>query len=102
MYKLVVSLVTFLVVFLIPDVAGSSSNNTCDPLSSGRIEANASEVQVTAPEGKLISGYCVKAGSVSQGLGPEYYKTVPIKSVSVRHSSGKDIGHYSLRYVDPT
>ncbi|MDQ3542817.1 MAG: hypothetical protein M3431_02970, partial [Actinomycetota bacterium] len=27
-------------------------------------------VTVTAPEGMLISGYCVKAGSIEQGNGP--------------------------------
>ena len=62
--------------------------------------SNAS-LTLTAPEGKLISGYCVKAGSANQGLGPEFYTVdPPAKSVTISHSSGKDISHYSLTFVD--
>lgn len=55
---------------------------------------------VTAPEGQLISGYCVKAGSINQGLGPEYVTVdPPAASVTISHTSGKDISHYSLTFV---
>lgn len=58
-------------------------------------------VTVTAPDGHLISGYCVKAGSVNQGLGPEYVTVdPPAASVTITHSSGKDISHYTVTYVE--
>jgi hypothetical protein len=58
---------------------------------------------ITAPEGKLISGYCVKAGSIHQGNGPEYVTVnPPAKTVTISHSSGKDISHYTVTYVDDT
>lgn len=58
-------------------------------------------ITVTAPAGYLISGYCVKAGSVRQGLGPEYYTVdPPAVSVTIEHSSGKDISHYTITLVE--
>jgi hypothetical protein len=37
----------------------------CEPLDSGKIDTvgDPATVEVTAPEGMLISGYCVKAGT---------------------------------------
>jgi LPXTG-motif cell wall-anchored protein len=58
-------------------------------------------ITVTAPEGKLISGYCVKAGSLNQGDGPVYVVVdPPAKTVTITHPSGKDISHYVVTYVD--
>lgn len=52
-------------------------------------------ITVTAPEGYQIGGYCVKAGSAQQGLGPEeYLLDEPADTVTISHSSGKDISHY--------
>ncbi|MEO3782294.1 hypothetical protein ABGB12_03115 [Actinocorallia sp. B10E7] len=57
-------------------------------------------VTVTAPEGFLISGYCVKAGSAGQGDGPEFYQVVPPqKTVVISHSSGKAVSHYTPQYI---
>lgn len=57
-------------------------------------------ITITAPEGKLISGYCVKAGSIKQGDGPEYVVLDPaVKSITITHTSGKDISHYTLTFV---
>lgn len=56
-------------------------------------------VTVVAPAGYLISGYCVKAGSANQGLGPEEHAVTPSESVVITHSSGKDISHYVVRYT---
>lgn len=53
-------------------------------------------ITLTAPTGYLISGYCVKAGSVQQGLGPEYVTVSPAQpQVVIAHTSGKDISHYT-------
>lgn len=65
-----------------------------------RFDATGPSHTYTAPDGMLVSGYCVKAGSVQQGNGPEY--TVvdpPAKTVTIAHSSGKDISHYSVTLV---
>jgi hypothetical protein len=57
-------------------------------------------IVVNAPEGYLISEYCVKAGSAEQGDGPEYVTVdPPASSVTISHSSGKAISHYSLTLV---
>ncbi len=58
-------------------------------------------ITVPAPDGQLISGYCVKAGSKEHGDGPEYYAVdPPAAEVTISHSSNKDISHYTLTYVD--
>ena len=78
-------------------------DSVCAGLSSGKIDVSGSykTLTVTAPEGKLISRYCVKAGSVNQDLGPEYVDVnPPSESVIISHSSGKDISHYSIEYVN--
>jgi hypothetical protein len=55
----------------------------------------------TAPEGFLISAYCVKAGSIKQGDGPEYITLdQPVASITITHSSGKDISHFSVTLVE--
>jgi cell division septation protein DedD len=86
-----------------PSAAGQSNDQVCPDGDSGKIDVSGSNASltVTAPEGKLISGYCVKAGSENQGLGPESYTVdPPAKTVTITHSSGKDISHYSLTFVD--
>jgi hypothetical protein len=57
-------------------------------------------VTVTAPAGKVITGYCVKAGSDNQGNGPEYVEGLNATEVTFSHSSGKDISHYVVFYDD--
>lgn len=86
-----------------PSPPGQSNDQVCPEGDSGKIDVSGSNasITVTAPEGKLISGYCVKAGSANQGLGPESYTVdPPAKTVTITHSSGKDISHYSLTFVD--
>ncbi|MBA2642696.1 MAG: hypothetical protein H0U82_07210, partial [Actinobacteria bacterium] len=87
-----------------PSPTGQGGNDqVCPAGDSGKIDVSGSQtsITVTAPDGKLISGYCVKAGSANQGLGPEFYTvSPPAKSVTISHSSGKDISHYSLTFVD--
>ena len=64
------------------------------------VTENESTVTVTAPEGKVITGYCVKAGSFSQGNGPEYVEGLNATSVTFSHSSDKAISHYVVFYGD--
>jgi hypothetical protein len=82
---------------------GGNDGQVCPPGDSGKIDVGGSHasVTVTAPDGKLISGYCVKAGSENQGNGPESVTVdPPQKTVTISHSSGKDVSHYSVTYVD--
>ncbi|MBO0611176.1 hypothetical protein [Myceligenerans salitolerans] len=87
--------------------ASNDSGATCP--KDGKIdvgddyEGDPKEITITAPEGQVITGYCVKAGSAKQGEGPEYvefgeddYRT----EVTIKHSSGKDISHYTVFYAD--
>ncbi|RPF20043.1 hypothetical protein [Myceligenerans xiligouense] len=53
------------------------------------------EVTVTAPEGELISGYCVKAG---EGI-EEVTLDDPVAKYTIVPTSGKEISHYTLFFV---
>ena len=83
------------------NTGGGNDGQVCPDNDTGHISGNSPSVTVTAPDGKLISGYCVKAGSANQELGPESVTVDPAqKTVTIAHSSGKDISHYSLTYAD--
>lgn len=61
---------------------------------------NQTSITYTAPEGMLVSAWCVKAGSTQQGNGPEYHQVdPPAKTITITHASGKDISHYSVTLV---
>ena len=78
----------------------------CDDLDSTKINVSGSNpmLEISAPEGFVITEYCVKAGSVQQGNGPEYVTVdPPTRTVIIEHPSGKDISHYSYSYEpEPT
>jgi hypothetical protein len=79
------------------------NEGVCTNLDTGHIDPGAKtpSLEIFAPEGKLIVGYCVKAGSIKQGDGPEYTTVVPGQtSVVISHLTGKDISHYSVDYAD--
>jgi hypothetical protein len=55
----------------------------------------------TAPAGFLVSGWCVKSGTE-----PEYHDAndghghvLPAKTVTIEHSTGKEVSHYSVDLV---
>lgn len=84
-----------------PASATPNHEGVCSDLSTGHIPGAGPSMDISAPEGKLIAEVCVKAGSVNQGNGPEYTPVDPaLAEVTITHSSGKDISHYSVRYVD--
>ena len=58
------------------------------------------KITVTAPAGKIITGYCVKAGSANQNNGPETVSGLSKETVEISHSTGKDISHYIVFYGD--
>jgi hypothetical protein len=83
--------------------ASATDDQVCGPLDSGKIDTTGdpATVSVTAPAGQLITGYCVKAGSVAQvGGGPVYISVdPPVQSITLGHPSGKDLSHYSVSYT---
>ena len=83
----------------IPSVNGQ----VCPALSTGHIPVKGELTTVThhAPEGMAIVSYCVKAGSINQGYGPEEVPVELATSVTISHSSGKAISHYSVQYATP-
>lgn len=63
------------------------------------VSGNAQGVEVFAPDGYEIAGYCVKAGS-SKGKSGGGQEVVGfdggVDSVVISHSSGKDVSHYQV------
>ena len=81
----------------------AAASEVCGPLDSGKIDTSGdpATVTVTAPEGFLVSGYCVKAGSSKQGDGPVYVTVdPPVSSITFGHPSGKAVSHYSATWVE--
>jgi hypothetical protein len=86
--------------------------NVCEGLDSGKIDfpdgTGPSETvcasQFEGFEDQCIIGYCAKAGSAKQASGgPEYdfesiLNQLPAPCVTLTHSSGKDLSHYSLAF----
>jgi hypothetical protein len=88
--------------FVILGGSALANEQVCPGLDSGKIDENGNKtkVTVTAPDGYLIDQYCAKAGSAKQGYGPELVTVdPPQESVTISHSSGKDLSHYSVSYV---
>lgn len=88
--------------FVIMGGSALANEQVCPGLDSGKIDesGNKTKVTVTAPDGYLIDGYCAKAGSAKHGYGPELVTVDPPQaSVTISHSSGKDLSHYSVSYV---
>jgi hypothetical protein len=84
-----------------PTPSAPAQEGVCDGLDSGKIDVSGSEtsLEISAPEGNVITEYCVKAGSIQQGDGPEYVQVEPpTQTVVIMHSTGKDISHYSFSY----
>lgn len=82
-----------------------NDGKVCLPLDSGKIDTTGDPQTVTvhAPEGKVLTGYCVKAGSALQGDGPVYVTLEETTDVLViRHPSGKAVSHYALTYGQAT
>ncbi|WP_251039168.1 hypothetical protein [Agromyces sp. ISL-38] len=79
-------------------VQSSSSTDNCAGLDSGKIDTKGDPVTVTAtaPEGQLIDGYCVKAGTVAY-----YYDVVPPQAeIEFKHPDKDSVSHWSVSYVD--
>ena len=83
----------------IPTQTPTPTEQVCDELDSGKIDVDGevTSLEISADEGFVITRYCVKAGSANQEDGPEYVDVVPpAETVTITHSSGKAISHYSF------
>jgi hypothetical protein len=80
--------------------------NTCPELDSGKIDTRGESptVVISAPEGTLISSYCIKSGSDNTGEGPKVVELdEPVKSLTIAYpvdGKCKSISHYAVEYVD--
>jgi len=83
----------------LPVLATPPDDNVCTALDSGKIDTTGDPmtVTITADPGYLITGFCVKAGSVLQGDGPVYIAVdPPQKTVTFDYKGGaKAISHFS-------
>jgi hypothetical protein len=83
--------------------AVSSGGQVCPAGTSGKIDVSGDDttLTITVPDGFVVTGYCVKAGSAKQGNGPEsHIVDPPATSVVISHSSGKGISHYSYTVAE--
>lgn len=79
-----------------------ADGQVCPPLDTGKIDTSGepATITVTAPEGYAIRTVCIKAGSIHQGNGPELYTAGPeATSLTLGHSSGKAVSHWSADFV---
>jgi hypothetical protein len=96
-----------------PLSSGGTNEQVC-PDMDGKFESSGSgtgfsvsigggTATITVEAGYALVAYCVKAGSANQGNGPEIHATnvVGPGSITVSHSSGKDVSHVSVD-VEPS
>jgi hypothetical protein len=89
-----------------PEETRSYEDTVCPDMDVAKTDVSGDRktITLTAPDGKLISSYCVKAGSYDQGLGPKIVQLdEPQAQVTIAYpveGRCKDISHYSVAYVD--
>ena len=89
-----------------PDDTRSWDDNVCPDMDEPKTDVDGEEQTITlvAPEGKLISAYCVKAGSAKRGEGPKIVELdTPVAEVTIAYPTGgrcRAISHYAVEYVD--
>ncbi|PRZ06469.1 hypothetical protein BCE75_10690 [Isoptericola sp. CG 20/1183] len=89
-----------------PEDTRTWGDNVCPDMDVAKtdVDGERETITLTAPEGKLISAYCVKAGSAQQGDGPKIVTLdEPVAEVTISYVAGgkcKAISHYAVAYVD--
>lgn len=84
-----------------PASAAPAAGQLCPDWDTGRVNVadGVGSITLEAPEGMVITATCVKAGSANQGLGAEItYYDPGVTSVTIWHSSTKNLSHYSVMY----
>jgi hypothetical protein len=81
-----------------PANADPAEGQICPAGDSGKIDVtgDAKYVKVYAPEGMVITAYCVKAGRYAEIVTLDY----PVNHLYIKHSSYKDVSHYSVWYEE--
>ncbi|AEG45186.1 hypothetical protein [Isoptericola variabilis] len=88
-----------------PDATFSYDGQVCPDLDVPKTDVGGEQttVTLTAPDGMLISSYCVKAGSTSRGEGPKIVVLdEPVAELEIAYPTGgklKAISHYAVAYV---
>ena len=87
---------TFLVL-----TAAAGPQGVCAGLDSGRVnvQGNQTSITVQATSGRLIAGYCFKAGNRA---GPQVVQVSPPRAVVTIDGGGRNLVHYSLDFEDST
>ncbi|MFC7877851.1 hypothetical protein [Isoptericola sp. NPDC057391] len=89
-----------------PDDTRSWDDDVCPDMDEPKTDVDGEERTITleAPEGELISAYCVKAGSARRGDGPKIVELdEPVAEVTIAYPTGgkcRAISHYAVEYVD--
>ncbi|MFE5334633.1 hypothetical protein ACFQ8E_01870 [Isoptericola sp. NPDC056573] len=89
-----------------PDDTRSWDGNVCPHMDEPKTDVDGDKQTITlvAPEGSLISAYCVKAGSARRGEGPKIVELdKPVAEVTIAYPTGgkcRAISHYAVEYVD--
>ncbi|NPC41476.1 hypothetical protein [Nocardioides sp. zg-1230] len=77
--------------------AATPASATSEICAGDKVEVTGEKetITYTAPDGYLISSWCVKAGTRTEvhDIDP------PVKTITISHSSGKGISHYSVTLV---
>jgi LPXTG-motif cell wall-anchored protein len=81
-----------------------ASDQVCEEGDSTKIDLDGTDSTfvITAEEGFVITAFCVKAGDDASDAGVEYYLVdPPTNTVTISHSTGKGISHYSFIQEEP-
>jgi hypothetical protein len=83
-----------------PPINNPNGDKVCEPRDAHISGQNRKVITETIQDGLLITGWCVKAGSVANGYGPHYVTLdTPAKTVEITHPSGKQISHYVVLWI---
>ncbi|SKC36901.1 dihydrolipoyllysine-residue succinyltransferase component of 2-oxoglutarate dehydrogenase complex [Krasilnikoviella flava] len=89
-----------------PEDTRTWDDNVCPDMDEPKTDVDGEKQTITlhAPEGELISAYCVKAGSAKRGEGPKIVELdVPVAEITIAYPTGgkcRAISHYAVEYVD--
>lgn len=89
-----------------PENTRSWTGDVCPDMDEPKTDTDddPETVTLTAPEGKLISAYCVKSGAARKGEGPKIVTLdEPQPEVTIAYAVGnkcKGISHYAVAYVE--
>jgi hypothetical protein len=78
-------------------VTPAAASEVCPGTHLSPPDSTTESFTYTAPDGYLVAGWCVKAGDTAEN---HDLSDAPVASVTIAHSSGKDVSHYSVVLVE--